>query len=487
MLLSKTDYILGMECEKALWLIKHHPELVPDIDVMLQRRFDIGYEVQELAHKLFPSGMLISDGDLQYLAHKTKKASETNNILFEATAVLSDKAFCRIDVLERNRDAWNLIEIKSSANVLDNHIDDLAFQKYVFENAGYKINKTKIIYLNKYYVRKGALDIRELFITEDISLLVDELYPDVAYNIDVLRQLVEQDEEPEVMQHKTKPCKECCFKTYCRRNLPDYPAFYLFYQDRRWQKFFATHHTYKVEDIPNDYKLGNMALIDREAYFTKQIHVESQKINEWLGELVYPLYYLDYETAQLAIPLFDDSHPYQQIPFQFSLHIQENKGGELKHIGFLHKNCSDPRRAIAECLVNNCGTKGSIIVYHKDFEQGRNKELAAIFPDLSTQLLTINERIVDLEDVFKNRWLYSPKQKSSASIKYVLPAFCDLSYQGMEIANGGEAMSEYESFFKGKQIQQETEKMFEALGKYCEQDTLAMVKLIEVLYQYAEK
>ena len=117
----------------------------------------------------------------------------------------------------------------------------------------------------------------------------------------------------------------------------------------------------------------------------------------------------------------------------------------------------------------------------------RNKELASLFPDLSKQLLAINERIADQYDIFDKRYLYCPKQKSSASIKYVLPAFCDLSYQGMEIANGGEAMSEYEAFLKGKQTPEETAKMFEALEKYCAQDTYAMVKLMEILYQYAEK
>lgn len=487
MLLSKTDYILGMECEKALWLIKHHPELVPDADAMLQRRFDIGYEVQELARKLFPTGKLVSEGDLQYLAYKTKKMSEENRILFEATAMLSDKAFCRIDIMEREGNAWNLIEIKSATKVKENYIDDLAFQKYVFENAGYKINHVKVIYLNKFYIRHGALDIRELFVIEDISLLVDKIYADVAYNIDVLRQIVEQDTEPMVLQHKIKPCKECCFKAYCRQKLPDYPAFKLFYYDRDWQKFFAQYNTYFVENIPDSYKLSPKEIIDKRAYLSGQIHVEPQKIREWLNELEYPLYYLDYETAQLAVPLFDNTKTYQQIPFQFSLHIQEIKGGELKHIGFLHKDCSDPRHAIAEYLVNNCGTKGSVIVYHKNFEQCRNNELAAAFPDLSAQLLAINERVVDLEDVFKNRWLYSPKQNSSASIKYVLPAFCDLSYQGMEIANGGEAMSQYEAFLKGRQIPVETANMFAALEKYCAQDTLAMVKLMEVLYQYAEK
>ena len=148
MLLSKTDYILGMDCEKALWLIKHHPELVPDVDVMLQRRFDIGNEVQEYARKLFSSGKMVGDGDIEYMAHKTEQMSQEYNVLFEATAILPDKAFCRIDIMEREGNAWNLIEIKSATEVKDNYIDDLAFQKYVFENAGYKINRIKVIYLN---------------------------------------------------------------------------------------------------------------------------------------------------------------------------------------------------------------------------------------------------------------------------------------------------------------------------------------------------
>lgn len=487
MLLSKTDYILGMDCEKALWLIKHHPELVPDVDVMLQRRFDIGNEVQEYARKLFSSGKMVGDGDIEYMAHKTEQMSQEYNVLFEATAILPDKAFCRIDIMEREGNAWNLIEIKSATEVKDNYIDDLAFQKYVFENAGYKINRIKVIYLNKFYTRKGPLDIYELFVIEDVTLLIDEIFADVAYNVDVLKQLVEQDEEPEVLLHKTNPCKGCGFKSYCRRDLPEYPAFRLFYHDRDWQKFYNQYNTYIVEDIPDSYELRPKEIIDKQSYLTGKTHIEPEKIQNWLDTLEYPLYYLDYETAQLAIPLFDNSKPYAQTPFQFSLHIQETKGGELKHISFLHKDCSDPRRAIAECLVNNCGTKGSVIVYNKTFEMTRNKELASLFPDLSKQLLAINERIADQYDIFDKRYLYCPKQKSSASIKYVLPAFCDLSYQGMEIANGGEAMSEYEAFLKGKQTPEETAKMFNALEKYCAQDTYAMVKLMEVLYQYAEK
>ena len=485
-MLSKTDYMLGMECEKALWLVKHHPELVPDVDVMLQRRFDIGNEVQEYARQLFPSGKMVAGGDIEYAALRTKEFSEKHRILFEATAMVPNQAFCRIDIMEREENAWNLIEIKSATEAKDNYIDDLAFQKYVFENAGYKINRCEVIYLNNKYTRKGPLDIYELFVREDVSLLVDRVYANVANNIEALIQIIEQNEEPEVLIHKTDPCKTCSFKSYCRRSLPEYLALNLFYYDRDWQKFYNQYKSYKVEDIPSDYKLSIKEIIDRQAYLTQQIHVEPQQIKNWLNLLEYPLYYLDYETAQLAIPLFDESKPYSQIPFQFSLHIQEKQGGELKHISFLHKEKTDPRRALAEYLVKHCGKKGSVVVYNQTFEKSRNAELADLFPDLRKAILAINDRIVDQLIPFRERALYHYKQHSSASIKHVLPAFTKLSYDDMEVHNGGEAKDRYLAFMQGKLTLAEEKALFDGLEAYCGQDTYAMVKLMDVLYKKAK-
>ena len=228
-------------------------------------------------------------------------------------------------------------------------------------------------------------------------------------------------------------------------------------------------------------------LIDRECFLTDKIHVEPEKIKEWLDSLEYPLYYLDYETVMPAIPMFDNTSPYSQVPFQFSLHIQKEPHGKLEHIEFLHQEQSDPRRSLAEALVKGCGKKGSIVVYNQQFEKTRNKELADLVPDLSADILAINERVVDQLVPFRNRYLYSPKQKSSASIKYVLPAFSDLSYKGMNIANGGDAMTKYLAFLNGSQTKEESKQMFEDLFKYCGQDTYAMVLLMDVLYEWSKK
>ena len=188
-----------------------------------------------------------------------------------------------------------------------------------------------------------------------------------------------------------------------------------------------------------------------------------------------------------AIPLFENSGTYNQIPFQFSLHIQKSKGSKLKHISFLHKERTDPRRFLAEALVKTCGKKGSIIVYNDNFEKTRNRELAELFTDLSESLLEINSRIIDLLIPFRQRALYSPKQHSSASIKYVLPAFCDLSYTGMEIANGSQAMDRYLAFLTGTLSDEEEKILFKGLEDYCYQDTYAMVKLIDVLYEKSKE
>jgi hypothetical protein len=238
--------------------------------------------------------------------------------------------------------------------------------------------------------------------------------------------------------------------------------------------------------VSEDWCSTEKQLIDRAAYLNKSLHIEPENIQEWLNTLEYPLYYLDYETVQCAIPMFDDAKPYSQIPFQFSLHIQNTPDAEPRHIEFLHQERSDPRRALAEALVKSCGEKGSIVVYNQAFEMTRNKELAELFPDLAADLLAINERVIDQLIPFRSRALYSYKQKSSASIKYVLPAFSDLSYKGMNIANGGEAMSKYLAFLEGSQTEEESKQMFADLLKYCGQDTFAMVLLMKVLYKFAK-
>lgn len=486
MYLSKSDYIKGINCIKWLWLKKNRKDLIPEYSSIELASFAIGDIAQDMARDYYPGGVMVEapTDDVEKGAELTKELSKKHQILYEATAKLPNGCFCRIDVLIKNGRTWDLIEIKSANKVKPYYIDDLAFQKYVFENAGYKVKNCKVLHLNKDYVRHGELNIKELFKEEDVTDAVNKKFDDIEPIIkDMLRAQVAK-KEPNITLHAT--CLDCSFYHYCGKDMPEYSVFDLL-SKKAADEFYQKHHSAEIKDLPIEWCSTKKQLIDYNSYVDDKIHAEPKLIKEWLAGLEYPLYYFDYETVSPPIPLFDNSYPYLRIPFQFSLHIQKELHGKLEHVEYLHQENSDPRRSIAETLVKNCGKKGSVIVYYQSFEKGRNEELAELFPDLRDDILAINERVVDLCDPFKKQLLYSPKQKGSASIKDVLPAFTDLSYKGMAIANGDDAMMKYLAFLNDAQTADETKQMFEDLLKYCEQDTLAMVLLMDVLYEWSEK
>lgn len=481
MKLSKSDYVLGCSCPKALWLKKHRKDLYKNDSGNF---IENGYDIQNLACQLYPEGIMINaePWEVSKGAKETQKLSREKSILFEAVAELPCGAFCRADILQKSGQGWNLIEIKSTNSIHPEHIDDLAFQHFVFSKAGYQIKKHFILHLNKDYIRGRNLDISSLFKTEDVTLQVLHKQTETAAQFAQLYDLQNQKQEPCVFVDKN--CLNCEFYAYCGKNIPEYSILNIFRADKI-KKIYEQNGSYEVEKLDLKKYDGTNA-IDIQAWQNKEIIIDKQGIRDFLQKLVYPLYYLDYETIMPAIPLFEGSRPYQQIPFQFSLHIQKKQGGECKHTSFLHKQKTDPRRALAEFLIQSCGKKGSIIVYNANFEKSRNKELAEMFPDLAENIHAVNDRIVDELIPFRSRFLYHYLQQSSASIKKVLPAFTSLSYDELDIHNGNEAMEGYLDFIEGNLTLKEEQNLFQALETYCGQDTYAMVLLMDVLYKYSK-
>ena len=222
-------------------------------------------------------------------------------------------------------------------------------------------------------------------------------------------------------------------------------------------------------------------VIELKAYRENQTIINKPALAEFLKSLQYPLYFLDYETISHPIPMFSGTKPYQQVPFQFSLHIQETPESLLEHKQFLHTFRTDPREEFTEKLVSVMGNSGSVIVYNQKFEEGCNDDLAEAFPQYAAQIKAINARMVDLLTPFSKRWAYHPAQCGSASIKKVLPAFTEESYEGLEIANGANASGLYLEFMQKGLPAAAKEKLWADLTAYCELDTFAMVKLLEVL------
>ncbi len=489
--LSKSNYVLGLQCEKALWLTKNRKDIVISHDAATQANFDMGNEVGALARKCFAGGAMISDAHLNIASAVNLTQSlimDGQSIIFEAAAYNKNNGtFCFVDILQKvsdpnaKQDEWHLIEVKSSTSVKDYHIDDLSFQHYVFSESGYNITKCFIMHIDNSYVRKKRVVPKKLFKLVDVTDEILTYQSIVKQKSARFNTVITHKEEPRIpiSEHCFSPF-ECDYMPLCWKDVPEYSIFNIY---RKKQAFGICDElsSYEIKDIPADYLPKGNKAIDVISFQEDKEYIDQEAIKQWLDGLKYPLYFLDYETITYAIPLFEFTSPYQQIPFQFSLHVQRSPNAELEHFEFIHKECSDPREHFTEALTRLCGKSGSIIVYNQAFEMTRNRELAEFLPNYAKKLHSINERVVDLMIPFRKRWLYSPKQKSSASIKYVLPAFTELSYANMAIANGQDAMDAYTAFAKGIYPPQELPALWNNLSKYCELDTLAMVELLNVL------
>ena len=459
----------------------------PEIPAAQQHLFDTGHEVGELAKRYFNSGVEIEAE--YYELDKTIKFTEDairqgEDVIFEATALSPDGAFSRIDILYKvnGSDAWDLIEVKASTGVRDYHLDDITFQRYAFTNAGYKIRKSVLMHLNNQYVRSAELEINKLFTLEDCTNIVQENINDIDGNLKNLLGVVNSDLEPsiDIGDHCNCPF-ECDYIHHCWQHVPEYSIYNIFSGRKRDE--LLVNDIIEIADIPDGFETTDRQYIDIRSFKQNQVHVDKDAIKEFLDTLIYPLYFLDYETIFPAVPLFNNTRPYQQIPFQYYLHIQEKKDGDLRHVEFLYTDDTDPRPDFIKSLVDNCGDKGSVIVYNQSFEAGINNQLAAYFPEYSDRIDNITGRMTDLLVPFRSRWLYHPEMRGSASLKAVLPAFVpELSYEDLTIGDGGTASITYLSCITGIVSEKERSQIFQDLKDYCYQDTLAEVMLLKVLY-----
>jgi len=489
--ISKSQYLKGLQCPKALWLYRHRPDLAPEVPASKQQIFDQGHEVGILAQQYFTGGVEVTDKyyDIDKAIASTKNHIRNGvGIIYEATACSPDGAYSRIDILRKASmpDQWDLIEVKQSKGVKDYYLDDMAFQRYAFKNAGYNVRNSYLMRINGSYVRFGPLNLHELFAMEDYTMLVSDKMADIPARIDTLLEITNSDNEPsiEIGNHCKKPFK-CDYRHYCRQhhNIPVYSVYEIFGGTKLEQ--LLEQGIKEISEIPEDFSCTARQTIAINAYKNQEIHVNQSAIREFLNSLVYPLFYLDYETIFPSVPLFDNASPNQQIPFQFSLHIQEKTDGKARHIDFLHTELSDPRPHFVQKLTASLTGKGSVVVYNKAFEVRINNALGHALPQYADTLKNINERMVDLLVPFRSRNLYHPAMQGDASLKSVLPAFVpELNYDDMEISDGEMASIMYMKCLKNQVSEEQKSRIYKNLRDYCYLDTLAEIKLVDVLKRF---
>lgn len=524
--LSKSRYTLFSQCPKALWLRTYKPEEA-EVDEALEARFEQGNVVGDLAMGLFGDFKEVTVKNADGSLDLTKMIELTQQYMDEGVENICEASFnyegnyCAVDILRKTQGGWAIYEVKSTSfpefdgqeAKLEKYAPDIAYQKWVLTQCDINVTGTYLVCLNSSYVRQGELDIQQLFVTVDLHELVENEYLKVPARVSQAMKVINDETEPDLdlSEHCMKPYR-CAFFDYCKRyhGVPTPSVFDVYGGKGRggftFAKKLACYQAGQLsfEDLRGQ-SIGPIQNMQIEAALTGREYINPAGIRSFLNKLYYPLYFLDFETIQQVIPLYEGTKCYQQITFQYSLHIYEEIStrvdtGRLKYTKIRHNithkeflapsDGSDPRRALAEQLCKDIPMNVCTTAYNKMFECGRIRELAAMYPDLSVHLLNITNHIVDLIDPFRAGYYYVPAMHGSFSIKSVLPAlFPDepsLNYHNLDsrVQKGSDAMSIF------PRIQhmdpEEAAASREALLRYCELDTWAMVKVWEKLKEVAE-
>ena len=485
-ILSKSTFMKGCQCPKALWLYKHKPELRTEVSEQQQTIFDQGTNVGKLAEQLFPKGVDARPENTfayqQSVVDTQKYILEGHKVIYEA-AFQYDQVLAALDILVCNRGRWKAYEVKSSTSVSDAILQDAALQYYVITQSGLPLVDFSIVYINNEYVREGDLDVQELFVIESVLEQILELQPMIAAKIPELKRVAKLAEVPkrDIGPHCSDPYG-CDFMEHCWQHIPEDSVFDLRGHSGGSRAFeLYEQGILLLNDIPDDFKLNTSQQIQVTAHKTGEPVINRAALEEFLDQIEYPLYFMDFETFQSAVPEYDGTRPYQQIPFQYSVHRLDAQEAELVHFEWLGESGTDPRKDFIENLLGVMGNTGSVVTYNSSFEKGRLCELAIRFPRKAKTIESIQERIIDLMSPFRSKHYYLPIMKGSYSIKQVLPALVpELSYDDLEIGNGGLASFTYYQLQYEKEVAV-VEKTREALLRYCELDTLAMAKILEKL------
>jgi DNA invertase Pin-like site-specific DNA recombinase len=422
--IDKTNYLRGLQCQKLLWHSFNRRESIPAPDASAQAIFDQGRAVGDLAQRMFPEGIDLGKAlmDLSQAAILAQQALQLRRPLFEATFV-SERASARIDVLVPvDAGRWDLHEIKSATSAKAVHLHDLAFQAQVLRDAGVNVRRSILVYINSDYVRHSGVDVNGLFVRRDVTDEVDALLAGVEHSVERMMEVIALDQCPQVPigQHCDKPYT-CPLHDVCWAHVPEHNVFTLVRVGAKAVKL-AEQNILDIRRIPNEFALTAKQSIQKQAVINRLPYIDRPAVASFLAELKYPLHYVDFETVGPAIPLFVGTSPFEAVPFQFSLHIQQAPGATLEHQKYLAEGTGDPRREFMERLRAVLGHEGSVLVYNAAFEKSVLNRCAERLTEFKPWVASVKHRFVDLHLPFKRFDYYHPAQRGSTSIKNVLPA-----------------------------------------------------------------
>jgi len=489
MQITKSNFLTFRKCPTHFWFVKNRPEVLvrKELSDFEQQIIDQGVEVESWARKLFENGEMISSFGDAAVEMTRKKIIDESQTIFQATFA-ANGLYSMSDIIKWNSEteAWDIYEVKGTTSQQKKKADyywDVAFQREVLLASNEQVGRLYLVELNKEYQKQGGIITADLLSISDISDEIDTMKVEIQTEIGAAKQTLESSIEPTkcdcIYKARAHQCE--AFK-HLYPSIPKYSIYNISRIGLSKKKLaaFVDADIFAIEDIPDDNELSTIQSnqvyvhnMDTEIFKDEEIRNELKKIE-------YPIYFLDYETIPTAIPLYDDCYPFQQVAFQYSLHILDSPESELRHTEFLHLEKTNPIPNLATQLRSDIGDIGSVIVWNKSFESKCNKDMASQISGLADFLNSLNSRMYDLLDIF-NKQMYVRKEfLGKTSIKNVLPVLVpEFSYSELVIQDGGAASNTYKKMIWDNIVNSKQSNTVSSLLEYCKLDTLAMVEILK--------
>ncbi|PQJ29745.1 DUF2779 domain-containing protein [Rubritalea profundi] len=487
--LSKSKLVSFRQCPKRLWLDIHKPELRDNS--AYQHVFGIGNRVGEIAMKIYDTTgdayeISISELGFNEVFQKSAELLDAGDRpIFEAgVKVAGGLAFADVMIPSRTSGelCWKMVEVKSATKTKDYHRDDAALLHYLFEQAGAKLHSVSVAHIDNSFVYAGDGNYQGLLLENDITEEVRSRVAEMNQWIADAQATIKLTDEPEIgCGTQCHSPFTCPFLAHCSREdgKAEHPLSLLPNFHGKKANLLAEQGVVELADVPKDF-LSEIQQRVQQCTLSGETYFDSEATVEELSQYGFPAYFLDFETSNSAVPMWKGTRPYQQLPFQFSVHVLD-EDGTFTQESFLDLSGNDPRLGFTESLLQNCGNSGPIFVYNIAFERKIINQQAAHFPQHAKQLGAIADRLVDLLPIARAHY-YHPSQCGKWGIKSVLPAISpDLDYSELDgVKDGNMAMVAFQEAIHPDTSEERKTEIYNQLDKYCQLDTLAMVRIWEV-------
>jgi hypothetical protein len=491
--LSKSKFVSGCQCQKKLFFEVFRQDIKPTVSEQQQALFDTGHLVGSLAQQVYPGGRDATQGlngnnKWGIAIRRTNDWIQAGLTTIYEAAFSSPGGFAALDILHHQQGERYAIEVKSSTSVKDYHISDASFQYFVMDAAGYPPDYFYLMHINNQYIKNGPVSPQDLFVLQNITEQVLSRQTEIREKSRELLQMLQRGEEPsvDIGTHCHSPFN-CNYLNHCRAHLPIHHVFELFDpKGKDWELYRKG--ILSLADIPDHEELSIRQELQIRGVKYNESHVDAEQIARFLSDLQGPLYFFDFETINSAVPVLNGSRPFEQVPFQYSLHQTDTEGNIVRSSAFLadpadfsDHSVTDPRWQLIQQMKRDIGPQGSILAYNAAFEIGVLKRMAESYPGESAYIESLINRFVDLLKPFKCGWYYLPAMGASASLKSVLPAISpEFSYEDLPISNGSLASETFLLMIKSGYTDKADE-IKRNLLQYCDRDTEGMVVIYRAL------